>query len=228
MSYDTTYEVSIPYRDFFSRFSESDNSLGGWGETHFHETFSKYITDAAPHGIITIEYKYDRPSGNYTNIKYRVKYTDKIYRIRYAASTPWAAWWCSLTDALEDEADDEECDEEESDEEGKHTCGCCRKQMPEGDTWCCEGKCGLLTCPDCRPDSNEGACNICEQEKGEEESEGMDKEKCVEMIALLMSDYRFLKHVLKTAGLPPEDQIALVTNLVKLKKNLKPPSETAE
>jgi len=113
MSYDTTYEVSIPYRDFFNRFSESDNSLGGWGETHFHETFSKYITDFPPHGLINISYKYDSPSGNYTNIKWRVKYTDKVYLTRYAASTPWAAWWCSLTDALEDEADDES-DEEPS------------------------------------------------------------------------------------------------------------------
>ena len=204
MSYDTTYEVSIPYRDFFNRFSESDNSLGGWGSTHFHETFSKYITDAAPHGIITICYKYDRPSGNYTNIKWRVKYTDKIYRIRYAASTPWAAWWCSLTDALEEAADDEECEEcdEESKEESEEFC-----EDHEQPKWKDGLKCGGCL---------------------EEESEGMDKEKCLEMIALLMSDSRFLKHVLKTAGLSQEDKIALVTNLVKLKKNLKPPSETAE
>ena len=163
MSYDTTYEVSIPYRDFFNRFSESDNSLGGWGSTHFHETFSKYITDAAPHGIITICYKYDRPSGNYTNIKWRVKYTDKIYRIRYAASTPWAAWWCSLTDALEDEADDEECDEEESDDEGKHKSEC--------------GVCGTDTSGrKIRSLWNNTLCEICGEESDDESDEESDDE----------------------------------------------------
>lgn len=58
-----------------------------------------------------------------------------------------------------------------------NSCGCCRKQMPEGDTWCCEDKCGLLTCPDCRPDDDEGACVICQQEDEDEEDDEDEDER---------------------------------------------------
>jgi len=74
---------------------------------------------------------------------------------------------CNKREAEDGNAREYKNDEEE-DGKGKDRCGCCRKQMPEGDTWCCEGKCGLFTCPDCRPASNEGACVICVQEQGEE------------------------------------------------------------
>ena len=65
-------------------------------------------------------------------------------------------WWRYVQDRCFPEKDEEEDDD--------NSCGCCRKPMPQGDTWCCEGECGLLTCPDCRPDDDEGACVICQQE----------------------------------------------------------------
>ena len=134
MSCDKPYEVSIPFKEFCDRFFTSENATDGpWGDAFVRQTFSKYITDAAPHGLITIAYTYGHYADGYVNIKWRVKYTDKVYRVRYRDSTQWAAWWCSLTDALEEAADEEcdeeceECDEEESDDEGKHKseCGVC-------------------------------------------------------------------------------------------------------
>jgi len=97
------YSVSIPFKEFCDRFFTGENATNGeWGSNFVRQTFSKN----APDGFITIVYKYDPPTDNYTNIKWRVIYTDKVYRVRYAASTEWAAWWCALTSDLEDEAED--------------------------------------------------------------------------------------------------------------------------
>ena len=84
--------------------------------------------------------------------------------------------WTKREETKEDE---EEYDDDEDD--GKDRCGCCRKEMPKGDTWCCEGKCGLFTCPDCRPDNDEGECHICEQEHDEEEEEEDDRAEMEKM-----------------------------------------------
>lgn len=122
-----SYTVDIPFKQFCDRFFTSENATDGpWGDNFVLQTFSKYITDAAPHGFITIDYKYAPVTGNYTNIKWRVKYTDKVYRVRYAASTEWAAWWCALTDELEDEEDEEEDCDYHAGRENPH-CPECRK-----------------------------------------------------------------------------------------------------
>jgi hypothetical protein len=62
----------------------------------------------------------------------------------------------------------------EIEEDDDNSCGCCRKPMPQGDTWCCEGECGLLTCPDCRPDDDKGACVICQQEAEEDDTDAAE------------------------------------------------------
>ena len=66
--------------------------------------------------------------------------------------------------------------ESSDDEEDENKCGCCQSEMPVGDTWCCEGKCGLLACPDCRPDSGVGPCVVCDQEESDDEEDEEEPE----------------------------------------------------
>ena len=93
-----SYSVRIPYDEFRYHLVETDES-GPWGDDYFHSVFGKYVED----DYIEIDYRYG-PSVNWkTEIIWRVSGHDikKAYKVRYGNSSPFAMWWCSLTDEIE-------------------------------------------------------------------------------------------------------------------------------
>jgi len=100
----------MTYADFRYNMVETDES-GPWGDNYFSKTFDKYVDD----GMIEIEYKYGRCVDWNTEIIWKIPETEKAYKVRYGHSSPFAMWWCSLTDEIEEEAEWNSSDEEESD-----------------------------------------------------------------------------------------------------------------
>jgi len=110
----------MPYADFRYNMVETDES-GPWGDNYFYQTFDKYVDED---GLIEIEYKYG-PCVNWkTEILWKIPDTEKTYKLRYGHSSPFAMWWCGLTDGIEE-------DEEEEEEEEESVCEFC--DLPEGD-----------------------------------------------------------------------------------------------
>jgi len=96
------YSVSIPYSEFRNYLVETDKS-GPWGDKYFHSVFDKYVED----DFIEIEYKYGKCVDWKTEIIWRPANTEeKAYSVRYSHSSPFAIWWCNLTDELEDELEE--------------------------------------------------------------------------------------------------------------------------
>ena len=86
---------------------------GAWGDNYFHQTFDKYVDD----DMIEIEYRYGPVVNWKTEIIWRIPGNKKAYKVRYGHSSPFAEWWCGLTDDIEEEAEWNSSDEEDSDEE---------------------------------------------------------------------------------------------------------------
>ena len=129
-----SYSVSIPYKEFRYNFVETDEGGGPWGDDYFHSVFDKYIED----GLIEIDYRY----GPMVNYKFEIIWkvsgddTKKARKLRYGHSSPFAEWWCSLTNEDENEEDeDEDEDEEEHDIETTIVsgiiCKACNKELPK-------------------------------------------------------------------------------------------------
>ena len=81
-------------------------STGPWGDTAFEKTFGPHLDEAE--GTIEIEYKYGDYKNGKSTIKFRVPDTNKFWVVRYTGSSPFAMWWCQLTDGIEEDADDNE------------------------------------------------------------------------------------------------------------------------
>ena len=95
----SSYTVHIDYTEFREYLVENDDA-GPWGDTYFHEVFDKYVEDKS----IKIEYKYGDYKNGKTTILWRLADTEgKVYQVRYGGSSHFAAWWCNLTDGLEDD-----------------------------------------------------------------------------------------------------------------------------
>lgn len=74
--------------------------------------FNQHVDDD---GLIEINYKYGDVVNWKTQIKWRIPDTDKVYSVRYGHSSPFAMWWCNLTDELEEDEEWSSDDEDKDD-----------------------------------------------------------------------------------------------------------------
>ena len=95
-----TYSIRIPYKEFRYNFVETDDS-GPWGDDYFQSVFDKYVED----DMIEIDYRQGPCVDWKTESIWKVSGDDtkKARRIRYGHSSPFAHWWCNLTDEMEEE-----------------------------------------------------------------------------------------------------------------------------
>ena len=93
------YSVSIPYKEFRYNLVETDDD-GPWGDNYFQSVFDKYVEED---GLIEIDYRYGPCVDWKTEIIWKVSgdATKKTRKLRYGHSSPFAQWWCSLTDEIE-------------------------------------------------------------------------------------------------------------------------------
>ena len=102
------YTVSLDYKEFVEMFFHGADAPNGgpWGTPYVHSCFQE---DVDEDGNITIEYKYDTadPAGS-TRVKWRVQGHEKVRMLRYFGSSPFAMWWCQVTDDIEEYEDKED------------------------------------------------------------------------------------------------------------------------
>ena len=118
--------------------------------------FDKYAED---NGTICLEYKYGDYKNGKSEIIWRVLDTEKWYSIRYGGSSPFAMWWCSVSDEVE-EGDDEESDNDShSSGSSAHLCYECDR---EGRDSSCK-ECNGLFCKNCyiEIDEDNVICKTC-------------------------------------------------------------------
>jgi hypothetical protein len=83
-----SYIISIPYKEFKENFCSDIMTA----------RFNKLVND----GMIDIEYHYG-PSVNWnTEIIWRIPNGGDFHKVRYGHSSPFAEWWCALTDESEE------------------------------------------------------------------------------------------------------------------------------
>ena len=138
-------QVNMLYNEFKEFF------LDGF---HTHK-YDKYVED----GTITIDYTYLPYKNGKTYIKFNIPETDTGMTISYGGSSPFAMWWCQLTDGIE------------------VCCKCCGDKVVKvnklGIGACCE-KCAIcerfvepdgndhFICPYCQDDGDD-AKTVCDE-----------------------------------------------------------------
>jgi hypothetical protein len=65
--------------------------------------FNPFVDDE---GNIEIMYAYGDYKNGKSLIKFRVPGLDKGFQVRYTDSSPFAMWWCGITDGNEDDIED--------------------------------------------------------------------------------------------------------------------------
>jgi len=80
--------IRIPYREFEENFNPDMK------KSDFYELVEE-------DGRIEIEYSYGPVVNMNTQIIWKIPGTENVYKLRYGHSSPFAMWWCSLTDDTE-------------------------------------------------------------------------------------------------------------------------------
>jgi len=107
-----SYTIEVPYDEFREYLLESEEN-GPFGDMMFHQLFFPYCDG----GCVRIEYKYGEYSNGKSTIKWRLADakgdgldaegkkmpTHRIYKLMYGGSSAFAAWWCGMTDGIEDD-----------------------------------------------------------------------------------------------------------------------------
>lgn len=86
------YSIRIPFVEFQEMFCDDIMTA----------QFNKHVDDD---GLIEIDYRYGPCVNLKTEIIWKVSEDDtkKTRKLRYGHSSPFAQWWCSLTDEMEEE-----------------------------------------------------------------------------------------------------------------------------
>lgn len=95
----SSYTIRIHYREFEKNFNPDMKKY----------EFFKYLDE---NGMIEIEYHYGPVVNMITEICWNIPGNDKVQKVRYGHSSPFAEWWCGLTDEIEEEAEWNSSDED--------------------------------------------------------------------------------------------------------------------
>lgn len=90
-----SYIIRIPYVEFQVNFCDDKMT----------SQFNRHVDDD---GLIEIEYHYGPVVNMKTEICWRTPNGGDFQKVRYGHSSPFAMWWCSLTDETEDDDDEQE------------------------------------------------------------------------------------------------------------------------
>ena len=91
-----TYSLNLPYTEFQEYMCE--------------DIMTGFDTCVEDDGSICIEYKYGSYSNGVSTIIFWIPDTDSVHRVRYTGSSPFAMWWCGMTDNNEDDEDVDDVD----------------------------------------------------------------------------------------------------------------------
>jgi len=143
--------ITLPYTEFCEYLREG---------SHSGVRFTPFVDDE---GDIKICYKYGDYKNGKSEIKYRVAGYNQTFSMRYTGSSPFAMWWCGLTDGSEEE-DEYHCDD------------CCEKVGSDDYAGCCnDGDCPksvehlCTACGAWDDDAQVWRCKDCNDKKVEEE-----------------------------------------------------------
>ena len=132
------------------------------------KTFQEFVDED---GMIEIEYSYGDSKNGLCTICWRVsEERTENYTTRYNGSSPFAMWWCGISDALEEFQDAEkECEDEEDGDEWfdrkypDASCHRCEKKVVGATVVYCGGgggACEMWYCSDCHEEVTHD-CMVC-------------------------------------------------------------------